>query len=352
MSSRILFISRNYPPQVGGLEQFSYHLIRQFELRGEADKIVLTRGRRHLFWFLPHAVARAAALIWRYRLHQVHLCDGLLSPVGMVLKRLTGVRVSVTVHGLDVVYPNHLYQTVISRCLARVDRVVGVSRATCQACLDRNVPSRRCRVIPNGIDYDAFTEPMAPQPIRSELARRLNRNLDGKILLLTVGRLIERKGVAWFVSEVLPRLGDGFLYLVAGRGPEEGAVRRAAMESGVGGRVLLLGRISDRFRNRLLWGSDIFVMPNLTVAGDMEGFGIAALEAGCCGLPVVASDIEGLKDAVIQGVTGYRVPSRSAVGFVERITGMDLDPSIVRETIRERFSWGRVYRQYRQQVFE
>src|SRR5512136_1865169 len=86
MGVDFLFITRNYPPQVGGLETYSYHLIRQFETSGRTLKITLGKPKVHLFWFLPFCFLKAVYLCWRHSVRAVHLCDGLLSPIGVMLR--------------------------------------------------------------------------------------------------------------------------------------------------------------------------------------------------------------------------------------------------------------------------
>jgi phosphatidylinositol alpha-1,6-mannosyltransferase len=87
-------------------------------------------------------------------------------------------------------------------------------------------------------------------------------------------------------------------------------------------------------------------MPNITVPGDVEGFGIVALEAGSCGLPVVASNIQGLRDAVINGKTGYLVEEGDVDGFVGRITDMNLDKDQIRKIVNSTFDWANIYKRY------
>ena len=117
--------------------------------------------------------------------------------------------------------------------------------------------------------------------IRS-LGGTLGYDLRGKKVLLTVGRLVKRKGVAWFVENVAPRLGEGYVYVVVGAGPERDAIANAVRRNHLTGRVVLAGPQPDSIRNLLFHSAHAFIMPNILVVGDIEGFGIAALEAGAC----------------------------------------------------------------------
>lgn len=351
MRPRLLFITRNYPPRVGGLETFSYHLIREFQRDGGALKIALNKAKPHLIWFLPYGLLRAIALCRRHAIRHVHVCDGLLAPIGVLLKQLLGAHVSATVHGLDVTFRFPGYRRLIPGCLRRMDRIVCVSRATRAACLTRGVPAAKCAVIPNGIDPQTVTPPSDQGRLLQEVERRLAFSLDGRRVLLTVGRLVPRKGVSWFVQNVMPRLPEDFVYLIAGHGPERMRLEHLIRETKMMGRAALLGLVTDPLRNALLARADLCIMPNIAVRGDMEGFGIAALEAGAAGVPVVASELEGIRDAVCQGVTGYLVPERDPAAFAEAILGMNLDRASIRETVCAAFSWRAVAGQYRRLLF-
>jgi glycosyltransferase involved in cell wall biosynthesis len=129
--------------------------------------------------------------------------------------------------------------------------------------------------------------------------------------------------VRWFVSEVMSGLPDNVVYVVAGSGSDEGAIRSAVADLGpTGKRVLMLGRVDAELRDALFAGSDLFIMPNVVVPGDMEGFGLVAIEAAAAGALVVASELEGIRDAVIDDETGVLVPPGDASSFVDRITAL------------------------------
>ena len=347
MKSRILFITRNYPPKVGGLEEYSYNLIREFEAHGSTHKITLPKSIKHLTWFLPYSFFRALYLIRRYSVQSIHLCDGLLSPVGLLLKVLTGVKATVTVHGLDITYNNPLYQAFIPWCLSKLDGIICVSHSTRDECVRRIIPCPNCTIIPNGIRPDQLYLQQSRNELHRKLENLIGLSLDNKKVLFTIGHLVKRKGVAWFAEKVMPRLEGSYLYVVAGEGPERGTIQKIVDRCNLQGRVLLLGEVSDEDRKLLYNASDIFIMPNITVPGDVEGFGIVALEAGSCGLPVVASNIQGLRDAVINGKTGYLIQEGDVEGFLERIKMMNLTKEDIRSIVISTFDWAQIYKIYK-----
>jgi phosphatidylinositol alpha-1,6-mannosyltransferase len=346
MPNAFLFITRNYPPQVGGLENYSYHLIREFENQYPTYKITLSRNKKHLPWFLPYCILKALFLTRRHRIDHIHLCDGFLAPVGLILKIATNSRISITVHGLDVTFNSFPYQLIIPRCITYMDRIICVSRSTFYECIKRNIPKNKSHVIPNGIDPDEFKFLKTDCQGRRRLEEIVGLSLSGKTLLLSVGRLVPRKGIRWFIENVMPFLPPHYCYIVAGDGPEFKAIQDSIVKKKLGNRVVLLGRISDKVRKWLYHESDIFIMPNVRCHGDVEGFGITAIEAGSCGLPVVASSLQGLEDAVLNGKTGYLVKAENAHAFLKSIMSMDLKKDAVRPIVNTHFNWGGISKRY------
>lgn len=277
------------------------------------------------------------------RITNVHLGDGLLAPLGLVIKLLTGRKVTVTVHGLDVTYKNRFYQLLVPRCLSRLDAIICISEATKQACLERDIPERKLSIIPWGVELESFRSAAT----RHDLETICGMDLTEKRVLLTVGRLVKRKGVAWFVDNVLPSLGPEYVYLVAGEGPERMAIEAAARRHDLLPRIKLLGAIPEREKVILYNTADVFVMPNIPVAGDIEGFGIVALEAAAAGLPVVASDLEGIKGAIIDGKTGYKVSAGISSEYITCINRVArARQKNIAEYVEQYFSWRTVTRKY------
>ena len=347
MRLKVLFITRNYPPKIGGLEAYSYNLIKEFEAHNITHKIVLTRSNVHLVWFLPYCLLRALCIVRIHPIQLIHLCDGLLAPIGILLKVLTRAKISISIAGLDITYRNFFYQLVIPWCVARLDKVICLSHSTRDECVLRGIPHDKCVVIPVGVRPNEVYLPHSRADLRQRLEKLVSVTLRDKIVLVSVGRLVRRKGVSWFVRKVMPRLQPSYCYLIVGDGPEYGHVQEVLKQHNLHKRVLLLGKVSDEERNLILNASDIFIMPNIEVPGDVEGFGIVAIEAGSCGLPVIASNIQGIRDAVLDGKTGVLVEERDAEGYLREIENMRLNRDHIRSIVNSTFDWSHIHRQYR-----
>ncbi len=346
---------------MGGMEQASYHLTTNLLRLLPGQLIANRKGKRNLPIFLPYALFKAVQnivvprligelqIIKREHIDLVHLGDGLLAPLGAALKAVTGVRVVCTTHGLDVIYNKSGYQHLIPPWLRKLDYIIPVSSATRQACLERGVDPQRCMVIPNGIDSDRF--PVAPNSnYRKELEQVLGVSLAGKRVLLSVGHLVKRKGFAWFTEAVMPRLGENNIYVVIGKHKDTtDELHRNIARLNLELRVFLLGEVKEAVLNAAYHGADMMIMPNIPVPGDMEGFGIAGIEASGCGLPVLAANLEGVKDAVHEGKNGFLVPPLDAEGFINAIENFKPDPEFrarVRQFTLDNFTWDKIARDY------
>jgi phosphatidylinositol alpha-1,6-mannosyltransferase len=186
-------------------------------------------------------------------------------------------------------------------------------------------------VVPLGVELGRFTRVADRAATRAELLGALAAAgtpvPPDALLLCSVGRHQERKGFHWFVDQVMPRLPRDVVYLLAGEGPMTPAVREAVARHRLHDRVRLLGRVPEEGLATLLRGADLFVMPNVPVPGDMEGFGLVMLEAGVCGLPVLAADLEGIRDVVVEGRNGHLLPTRDADAFAAAVLRYRVDPA-------------------------
>lgn len=344
---RVLFITRKYPPQIGGMEQFSYGLIKYWP--EQKSTICLKYSQRHLIWWLPYALC--LGIIKSFRADAIHLGDALLAPLGYLLKTITHKPVIITAHGLDITWPKPYYQKTVIPALKKLSKVICVSQSTAQECLKRGISKDKIAVIPNGLDVPAEAD--ATQ-CHTPLAKVIK--IPGKIILLTVGRLVKRKGVDWFVRKVMPLMPKNYEYWIIGAGPEKSNIQASIFKLRLEEQVKLLGRVSDTELQTAYQQADIFIMPNIIVSGDREGFGIVLLEAAAQGLPIVASGIEGIKEAITNGKNGWLVEAGNPEAFKQQIEFLLALPDLVtvqreiREFTIKNYSWENIIKLYQAEI--
>lgn len=250
---------------------------------------------------------------------------------GPALQR-KGIRLAAIMHGLDVTDPNPVYQMAVRRLCGMLDAVMPVSRATGEELVARGLPRDRVHVVPNAVDLDRFEGAADSRDAPARVHVTGAPTLPGDaFLLVTVGRQVRRKGFTWFIENVMPKLPERVIFWLAGDGPERENIEAAIKRAGLQQRVRCLGKISEEELVELYRRGKLFVMPNIVVPGDMEGFGIVMLEAGACGLPTLAADLEGIRDVIDEGVNGWFAPTEDAEAFAARIQSLLADPDGLRE---------------------
>ena len=352
----ILFITRKHPPSVGGMQRLSQSLTR------EVGRLTPTRtiywGGSTLFVpiFVVYAFLRAVITIPRSNhVKLIHLSDALLAPLGLALRTLLRVPVVVTVHGLDVTYSNRAYQWLIPRCLKRMDKVICVSSYTRHQCIKRGVPAELCEVVPNGVNMLEFAGRFTAQAMRN-LQMVAGSRLRNRKVLLTVGRLIERKGVVHFLTEVMPRIisqRHDICYLIVGEGPQRELIETRITSLHLEDYVVLVGRVDDDTLRAAYHLCDLFVMPNIPVQNDIEGFGLVALEAAAAGRYVVASRLDGIPEAIVTGQNGTLLDPLDSEAFASTILELLADDEKreslgrkARDYVESHYSWDIVAKRY------
>lgn len=338
---KILFISHTFPPIVGGVETHNYELSTW--LSKKADVTLIVNKKRWLIpFFLVYATIRTVLSARKYDVIVLGSC--LLSNVAWRLKLFGNKKPVVAVaHGLDLTWKNPIYQKLwIGIFLKKIDKIIAVGNETVKIAEEKGNSEDKIVFIPNGVD----TEKNLVSATKDDLEKIIGQPIVGKKILLTSGRLAKRKGVAWFISNVMPKLGEEFLYVVAGDGPDKENIEKTIKNAKLEKRVIMLGYVSDEKRNILLNTADLFVQPNIKIRGDMEGFGISVIEAGACRLPVLASALEGLKDAIKDGRNGFLAESGSTNMFVQKINELfsqdsprEIYGEQVREYVVQNYSW-------------
>jgi phosphatidyl-myo-inositol dimannoside synthase len=366
----LLVITWNYPPRRGGIENLianlcvglrKKHLVLVVTSHAPAvnsvERDIYRAPLPGLVFFALYALWRGAFLLVRNPgVRVVFGGSALAAPLVLMLARMFGRRAIIQTHGLDIIYyGNFIYQQVCVRWLKFCDRIVANSSYTAALAESKGVARDRLSIIPPGVQPERFNVPT------DVVATKRHWNLDGKKIILFVGRLAKRKGVQEFIEnsllEIVQKVPQA-MFLIVGDNPTEslthrddivGEVRALVSRLGLDKHVRLLGALSDQDLIKAYQACDLVVLPALDLDDDVEGFGIVALEAAAAGKPVVATRVGGIPDAAEDGKSGILIAPRDYRGF-SRIVAELLHDSESRLRlgqygrcrVAQEFSWSRI----------
>lgn len=355
----ILFISHKYPPTIGGMEKHSFELITTARQQHTVHQLVHTGEEESKFSFFLKLKSRVKQLLKQHpTIDIIHLNDGLMGLFSTWLKSYTDIPVVLTFHGLDLVFPNTLYQNRIKEKFVHFDGLICVSTATANECLKRNFPAEKVFVVPNGVDHDLVNYPYDREQVLARFKKEFGIDLSNKKVITTLGRPVMRKGFSWFLKHVVPGLSDDVMVVMIGplsppkqdsllgklvpksikdqitlmKGGlnDEAAIRDLLKDKKYNNKVIQTGKLPFDFLLGMLYLSDLFAMPNIKMEGDAEGFGLVALEASLCQTVVLASRLEGITEAIQDQKNGYLLPSANAEIWIKNINDMLAKPAVLK----------------------
>lgn len=317
---RILFFVSEFPPQPGGIGNHAWNLARELHRQGACVRLI-AEGRRHGGILEPAFDAAAPFTILRIpfsvagvrQLRRVLLYLRTLNawkpdvvvasgrfPLLLVARVPTRAAKVAVLHGTEAGTQGSATRKQVLAALRRFTGLIAVSRFT-RTHFELDPRDPRVSVIPNGVANDRF----AGCANKVEGVR-----FAGFPCLATVGNVTRRKGQD-NVIRALPLLLQRYpeaVFHMAGIPTEREAFTTLARRLGVDRHIEFHGAVSDGVLHALLQATDVFLMLSAaTESGDVEGFGIAILEANLLGVPAVGSTGCGIEDAIVNGRTGILV---------------------------------------------
>lgn len=202
---------------------------------------------------------------------------------------------------------------------AGVQAVLAISAGVRAALVASGVDPARIHLVPSGVEAERFA---AAAALRAAARARLGLAADAWVLA-AVGALEARKGHTVLLDALAPLAVPSLVVVCAGEGGERDALTARTAALGLGATVRWLGRVNDVAA--LLAAADVLVMPSRH-----EGLGVAALEAMAAGLPVIASRVGGLPEAVADGETGLLVPPGDPAALAAAIARLAADRPFAR----------------------
>jgi len=359
---RVAMLSWEFPPKiVGGLAQHVYDLTAALARRG-VEVLVFTCGapgapeveevngtqvyRVHPYatgtpdfvaWVMQFNIAlleRAFPVAERVRdITVVHAHDWLVAWAARALKHGLRVPLVATIHATEFGRNNGLHNDT-QRFISSIEwwlcyeawKVIVCSRYMENELKNIfQLPQDKIAVLPNGVNPENFL------PTGNQVNRDWFAAPDEKIVFY-VGRLVREKGVQVLLAAAPAILArhSKTKFVIAGKGPYEGELRRYAEQLGIAHRVYFTGYVDNATRNALYNWAAAAVFPSL-----YEPFGIVALEAMAARAPVVVTDVGGLGEIVQDGVDGLKCPPDNPEALAERILRILFDPGLA-QALRER----------------
>lgn len=310
---KTLLFTLEYPPFKGGVSNYYENLVN-FWPDKENIKVLNNNDGKLLngsFWpkWRP-AIRKLKNEIKKESIE--HIIVGQLLPLGTatyLVTKKTKTPYTVILHGMDVVFATRKgrKKRISQKVLNKAKNIICVSSYTKKITIEnfgKHLEKKITIVNPgirNNIRYN------------QELSNKLKRqnNLENKIILFSIGRLVKRKGFDMTIDAMkqVIRSNNNIRYVIAGDGPDrkylEDKIKSNFGELAT--EVILVGSPTDEEKWAWLNLSDVFITPSRNINGDFEGFGIVYLEAGLMKKPVIAGDSGGIKDAVQGAVTGFLV---------------------------------------------
>lgn len=278
------------------------------------------------------------------RIVHAHGHPYLTSLTAAKLAKLCGKPFVLTQHNTFIDYNNifdHVERlndlTVGKLNLDSADKIIAISSATKDYVLRLGAKPSKVKVIYNGVDLARFK----PVEVKREQMRRKLGIPKGAAVVLTVRRLVYKNGIDTLIdsANIAAKKNPHIVFLVVGKGPDMESIRQQVAHLGFSSNFKLVGFVSDVDLPAYYNAADLFVLPSKSG----EGLPLVALEAMASGLPVIATDVGGVREILMEDY-GKLVPPNKPELLAEAIlnfAAIDFSKhkGELRAIVEKRFSW-------------
>lgn len=337
---KYLLFTYEFPPHAGGIGRHCYELAQQFCRLGQNISVLTVRysraddelDRKELFRVTRIPETKFAYLnifigclylgyfVLVRKLDYILVTYGMSQLICAILALVLPFRFSITVHGSDIsgASQGKISKWLFARALVKSSKIIAVSEFTRNLLFSKfEVPAEKVFVVYNGIHIERFSVSESD----ATLLLRKKLGLYDEKIILTLARLTPRKGqdnVIKALPAVIRRI-PNIKYVIAGCGADEQKLKQLVHKYHLDNYVIFTGYVPDDEIIAYYDMCDIFVMPSREEAGAVEGFGIAFLEAGARGKPVIGGKHGGVPEVVVDGETGFLVDPHDVSELVNTI---------------------------------
>ena len=229
-------------------------------------------------------------------------------------------RVITTFHGYDVnSYPNTAGKNVYNQLFKGGDLFTANTNFTKSRAVELGCDETKIKILPVGLDMNRFTFK----------ARQLKA--DERVRILTVGRLVEKKGIEYAIRAIAQLTPDhpDMIYSIAGDGTLKKNLQTLASQLNLQQNIEFLGSLPQKEILKLYDRTHLFLLPSVTAAnGDREGQALVLQEAQACGIPVVSTIHNGIPDGVLDSKSGFLVPEKDVDALAEKLRYLIQNPQL------------------------
>lgn len=323
-------MSKNLPPDTGGMERLWHEGInglsslRQVIVVGPRqahahinNKCIFYPAPKFLPFFFIISFLQTLRAAWKHKPATIVAGSGVMAPIVYLAAKFTRKKSACYLHGLDIIYPNFIYQEFFLPFIRKINIILTNSENTAKLAIEKNITASKITVVTPGVRMPNKKKVALPEAIKPD-----------NINLVFWGRIVERKGLSRFINECLPQLikhDEHFHLNIIGAPPgnkdkkEFSECQQILQNLGLTKHATFWGRVSDTTLDALLKNMDIHIFPLIEIKDNVEGFGMVALEAASYGIPTVAFNCGGVSDAIDTNRSGCLIAPGDYTGFINAI---------------------------------
>ena len=351
MNTKVLVLTENFPPISGGSGRWFWelysrlpkeqYLILADDVQGAAEfdqthqLNILRMPLKSSEWgfkslsgmkFYWRLIWQIRKIIKQQKITHIH-CGRVIHEgvTAWLLKILTGTPYLCYVHGEDVetAATSGEHNLMVKQVCKHADRLICNSHNSANIVKRLNYANDdKINVLHPGVDASLFV------PLAEDLGFKQQMGWQGRKVIITVGRLQERKGQDMMVRAIalLKQQFPEILYAIIGRGECLESLKSLTAELNLNDHVQFLTEVTDPQMIQCYQQSDVFILPNRTIGNDIEGFGMVLVEAQACGKPVIAGDSGGTKETMLINESGFVIDCTDAQLISNTVAKLLADP--------------------------
>lgn len=361
---KILIVTRNLPPLIGGMERLNWHIADELSNDHQVMLISHTNARetaplKTTFYSVPlnplpfFLILAFFKTLWVCLIKRPDILfagSGLTAPIVVFWAKIFRKKSIVYIHGLDIQNESTLYKIVWIPFIKFANQIICNSTPTKELCIGKNLKKDKISIIHPGVTYPP------PLPQIETIEKIIDSyQLNNKEILLSVGRLTDRKGLLEFVKLSLPQIvqnkpytllvvvGDTAKNALNNKFQSKDHILSVAEELNISRNILFTGAINEDDLSSFFYLANIHIFPVKHIPNDPEGFGMVAIEAAAHGKQTIAFATGGVLDAIKENESGHLIEAENytklSIKIIEQLSSNSQISKESCQNFAKNFSW-------------